>query len=113
MRFTDCVRAVMAHEDLAARQWVKDAKRVGFAIDWAPPEGGPVELAVAAGVAELLCVRHGLPVPPWVAAVGPAAEKIFLTAEDRPSYRAHLEAVAPPVLRSRNVYASPAYLAVL
>ena len=107
------MRAVLAHEDLAARQWVKDAKRAGFAVDWAPPQGGPAELAVAAALAELLCDRYGLPVPQWVPAVVPASEKIFLTTDDRPSYRAHLEEVAPPALRARNVFAAAAYLSVL
>ncbi len=114
MELSHLVRALLAGDVLAARQWVADAKRSGFGWPDAPqPEGlGPKELAVAAGVAELLAGRAGQQNPPWTARVGAGPEPILLVraASFLPRLRRLCEEEGPEPLRRRGILAPPGFL---
>ena len=110
------VRAILAGDLLTARQFVADAHRTQ--VDWSrleqPDNLNPRELAVAAGLVELLASRAGGTPPPWTANVGPAEELVILDPglEEMPRSFAHAKAAGPEPLRSRNLVALPDFLDV-
>ncbi len=114
MELSHLVRALVAGDVLAARQWVADANRSGFGWPDAPqPEGlGPQDLAVAAGVAELLAARAGQSPPVWTAGVPAASEPILLVraASFLPRLRRLCEEEGPEPLRRRGILAPPGFL---
>ncbi len=113
----ELVLAVLRHDDLSARQLVKNGKREGFvwaeapAVDFAEPR----ELAVYAGLVELFAEREGRSPPGWTAGVGAAPAPVYLMRAARSSaiVRRWLEADSPAPLQSRNGVALGQYLDVL
>lgn len=113
----DLVHAVMQGDDLAARQWVKDAKHAGVDFSAIPDPGflGD-ERVVAAAVFELLAHRQGNPPPSWTRNVGAAKSPIFLlssSAAASPAMRRMLMRGTPSTMRRRNVFAVRDYLDVI
>jgi len=116
MELPELVRAVLAGDLIAARQWVADAYRTE--LDWerlALPHGlSDREMTVAAGIAELLAQRQGANPPSWTLGVGSSAELVILDPglEDMPRSFAHAKDEGPEPLRKRNLVALPDFLAV-
>ena len=117
MELPDLVKAVLAGDLIAARQWVADAYRAG--VDWEQvnqPDGlNDREMFVAAGMAELLASRRGLTPPPWVFKVGSSTELVILDPglESMPRSFAHAKREGPEPLRKRNLVALPDFLDVV
>jgi hypothetical protein len=115
MDINDLVDALLHQDLLAARQWVKDARRAGlcFAALPAPAASDPVRAAAAAGLAELLAARNGERAPAWTQSIGAAPEDLWLDAglRDIPSLRERAVAFAPEPLRRRRIFALPDFLA--
>lgn len=117
MNLHEFVRAALRGDDLTARQSVKDAKRAGDS--WgnvpAPDFQDPSELAVCAGLVELLAEREGTTPPAWTGEVGPAPEPVLLvsSAKTSPAMRRMVERGSPAPLKRRNVLATSQYLDVL
>ena len=117
MELPDLVHAILAGDLLTARQWVADARRERLRWpEFARPSGlDEREMAVAAGLAELLAARSGTDAPEWTAGVGAAqSEPLFLDPglEDMPRTLERTRREAPEALRKRNLYASPDFLDV-
>jgi hypothetical protein len=116
MNLGDLALAALQGNDLAARQWVKNAVRKGIDFSELPqPEGlDQNALAVAASLAELLAGRQGRPAPGWTSTVSPAAAPLFLLPQARHSaaLRRWCEQDSPEPLRARNVFAVRDYLSV-
>jgi hypothetical protein len=117
MELADLVRAILSGNLLAARQWVADAQRARLHWEaFARPSGlDEREMAVAAGLTELLAARAGESAPTWTATVGPAqSEPLFLDPglAEMPRTLERTKRDAPEVLRRRNLYASPDFLDV-
>jgi hypothetical protein len=116
MELPDLVRAVLAGDLIAARQWVADAYRAG--MNWeglARPDGlDEREMLVAAAMAELLASRRGATPPSWVFAIGSAAEPVILDPglESMPRSFARAKREGPEPLRKRNLVALPDFLDV-
>ncbi len=116
MELLELVQALMEHETLRARQWVADAIREP--IRWtevACPSGLNAEqLAVAAGVAEMLAQRMEQIPPDWAAEVPRSPARLYLvqSAESMPRLRRLCEQEGPEPLRKRNVLAPPEFLTV-
>jgi hypothetical protein len=116
MELHDLVRALLQRDALTARQWVADAARES--IVWTeiprPVDWTPLELAVAAGVVELLASRADQPPPSWTAAVDEAPTPVYLSraAETMPRLRHMCEAEGPESLRRRQIYAPPEFLTI-
>ena len=114
MELRDLVLALVAGDALDARQWVADAAREGFC--WSaiasPPSLTPPQLAVAAGIAELLASRAGQAPPPWVRDVPASTERIVLVkaAQTMPRLLRLCEEEGPEPLRRRNILAPPDFL---
>ncbi len=117
----DLVLAVLRHDGLSARQFVKDAKRAKFS--WAdapaPDFTGPRARAVYAGLVELFAARQGREPPEWTASVGAAPAAVYLakgargSARESKVLRRWLEEDSPAPLKKRNVFAYGQYLDVL
>jgi len=116
MELPDLVRAVLTGDLIAARQWVADAYRSGLKWDRLdrPQNLNEREMAVAAGMAELLAARRGAPPPPWTETIGSSAEPIVLDPglENMPRSFARAKADGPEPLRKRNLVALPDFLDV-
>lgn len=116
MNLEALVRSLLDFDTLAARQWLADAQRSGFAWTEIPPPVGlnPTELATAAGVAELLAARAGQSPPAWAADVPPAPERFFLVraASSMPRLRSLCEREGPEPLRRRGLLAPPEFLSI-
>lgn len=116
MELVDLVRAILSQDTLAARQWVADSLRSG--IRWpevAKPERlSDTELALAAGLAELMAERAGQSPPGWAAGVDGAPAVTFLVraAETMPRLRRLCEEEGPLPLRRRGLLAPPEFLTV-
>lgn len=114
MDVRDLVRALLEFDAIGARQWVADALRAR--IQWhevpAPVDLDPTQLAVAAGVVELLAERAGQAPPPWAREVPALADGIFLvrSARSMPRLRLLCEQQGPEPLRKRRLYAPPDFL---
>ena len=116
MRLGDLVRALLAFDTLTARQWVTDARRLGF--DWSvvprPDDLDGDELRVAAGVAELLAARSEQRAPTWTADVPESCSEVCLVkaALTMPRLRALCVLEGPEPLRRRGILAPPEFLDV-
>jgi hypothetical protein len=116
MDLIELVRALCAYDALAARQWVADAIGQNLRLSGLPmPQGlSPVEIAVAAGVVEMLAERWQQEPPPWTRDV-PGADPTFLVraAATLPRLRRTCELEGPEPLRRRRLYAPPDFLVVV
>ena len=111
----DFTLALLRGDDTAARQVVKDAKRVGFSWSQAPAPDfkGPRGRAAYASVVELLATRAGHVPPSWTASVEAAPAPIFLVCKESKVMRRESLATTPECMRKRNVFALSEYLNVL
>jgi hypothetical protein len=114
MNARDLALAALSGDDLAVRQWVKDARR--GQLDLASLEE-PVDLQgdariVAAGLVALLAERWGTQAPSWTQHGGRAEHPLYLVKRARSSrvVRLECERSSPAPLRERNVFALPDYL---
>jgi hypothetical protein len=111
MVLADLAHALVRGEHLRARQWVLDSADEGF--DWsAVPEPTSLpreEMAVAAGVVELMAARAGTDAPAWTKGVGPLDEPLLLVPSARTMRRTRelCEREGPEGLRRRRVMALP------
>jgi hypothetical protein len=116
MELRDLVQAILKGDLLAARQWVADAyrKRIQWDAFARPQSMNECELAVAAGMTELLAQRVGAQPPPWTLQIGPHREPLFLDPglESMPRTLARATTDAPESLRKRNLFALPDFLDV-
>lgn len=116
MDLRDLVEALMSLDSLKARQWVADA--AALPLQWRElprPDGLTLEqLAVAAGVAELLSQRANQQPPAWTSGVQRSPKKIWLVrwAESMPRLRRLCEQEGPEPLRRRQVLAPPEFLTI-
>jgi hypothetical protein len=114
MNLSDLVRAAMSGDDLAARQWVKDARRLRVDIPNLPmpTDLNESELSTCAALVDLFSLRGGTPAPPWLAQVAPSKQPVYLDSDAlrRPKLRRLLEEDSPEPLRRRNVFAAAQYL---
>ena len=117
MNLSDLVRALLAFDTLAARQWVTDSLRAG--VVWAsipaPTDLDGVGLGVAAGIAELLAERAGQAAPAWASSVDAARSPVCLVkaARTMPRLRQLCELEGPEPLRRRGILAPPEFLTVV
>jgi hypothetical protein len=117
MQIRALIDALMSFDALRARQWVADAKRMP--ISWAevarPAGMDAQQLAVAAGVIELLAERSGQSSPSWTAEVAASPKRIYLVraAESMPRLRQLCEEEGPEPLRRRQIMAPPEFLSVV
>jgi hypothetical protein len=116
MDLHDLVWSVVSGDLLAARQWVADARRAQVPWDHYEQPTGMTdrELAIAAGLVELLAEREGVPPPPWTRKIGPQQELVILDPglEQMPRSFARARAFGPEPLRKRNLIALPDFLDV-
>jgi hypothetical protein len=116
MDLAELVQALMSGNLLTARQWVADAQRSG--LEWSlvqkPLTTDRQELAIAAGMAELLAARAGMAPPPWTATVGAPEQVVVLDPglDKMPRSFARAKTTAPDSLRRRNLIALPNFLEV-
>jgi len=116
MQIRTLIDALMRFDTLRARQWVADAMRMP--ISWAEvarPTGMDAEqLAIAAGIVELLAKRSGQESPCWTVDVGESPRRIYLVraAESMPRLRQLCEKEGPEPLRKRQIMAPPEFLSV-
>jgi hypothetical protein len=116
MELRDLVNALLQFDTLTARQWVADAERLP--IQWPDvglPAGlNPDQLAVAAGVAELLAQRMGQQPPAWTSDIAPSITTIYLvrSARTMPRLRQLCEQEGPEPLRRRHILAPPEFLTI-
>lgn len=114
MEIRDLVDALLRYDALAARAWILEATRRSY--DWSAiprPDGlDPLQMAVAAGVVELIAERSGSIAPMWTADVPAAPEPRFLvkSAESMPRLRKSCEESGPEPLRRRRLYAPEEFL---
>jgi hypothetical protein len=116
MELREIVLALLHYDALTARQWVADFMRSNQRwADVGRPEGMTGEqLALAAGVAELLAERAGESAPSWTGSVAASPRRIFLVraAETMPRLRKSCEEDGPEPLRRRQLFAPPNFLRV-
>lgn len=116
MNLRNLIAALLRHDALTARQWISDASRQS--MDWSrvsrPAGWSELELAVAAGVVELLAARANQTPPAWTGTVGRAPAPVYLVraAATMPRLRRSCETEGPQPLRSRQIYAPPEFLTV-
>jgi hypothetical protein len=114
MDLIDLVRALKACDALSARQWVSDAMHSRIQLErLARPSGlDAIEMAIAAGVVELLASRWNQSPPAWTKEVAPAPEPVFLVQAARrlPRLRRSCEIEGPEPLRRRRLLAPPDFL---
>jgi hypothetical protein len=116
MELRELVRAILAGDLIAARQFVADAQRTN--PQWErleqPPGLSDQELVVAAGITELLALRAGARPPLWTESVGPTHQMIVLDPglEQMPRSFARAKSSGPEALRRRNLVALPDFLTV-
>lgn len=117
MEIRELVAALLSFDALAARQWVADASEAG--LRWrdqkCPENLGPLELAVAAGVVEMLAQRSRQDAPTWTKDVPPLEEPIYLvrSAESMPRLRTLCREEGPQPLRERGILAPPGFLTMV
>ena len=116
MEVEELVRAILAGDLIAARQIVADAHRMHIVWQRVEQPLGLTdrELAVAAGITELLAARAGGQPPSWTQAVGASREMVVLDPglEQMPRSFARAKSSGPEPLRRRNIIALPDFLAV-
>jgi len=116
MELRELVTFILSRDLLSARQWVADALRAGFRWESVQRPNGlnERELAVAAGVAELLAERAGSRAPPWTSTIGACRESVLLDPglDAMPRTLARAKTAGPEPLRRRNLIATPEFLSV-
>jgi hypothetical protein len=114
MELLELVHALRHRETLTARQWVADAVRAGFQLhDLERPLGlDELDLAIAAGVVELLASRWHQSVPRWTHDIPALTEPFLLVAAAArlPRLRRSCETEGPEPLRRRGLLAPPDFL---
>ena len=116
MDVAELVRALLAGDLLTARQCVADAQYA--CIRWErieEPHGlSDQEMAVAAGIVELLASRNGGTSPAWTKTIGALGEPLILDPglEQMPRSFAQAKIAGPEPLRRRNLIALPDFLDV-
>jgi hypothetical protein len=116
MDIRELVRALLAGNLLAARQFVADTHRQS--VEWErlerPLDLTEPEMSVAAALIELLASRAGAAPPPWTNTVGAVSELLVLDPglEQMPRSFARARAAGPEPFRRRNLVASPDFLDV-
>ena len=114
MELHNLLDALLKYDALTVRQWVADAMRLP--IHWPDvelPVGlAPDQLAVAAGVAELLAQRMGQQPPSWTEGAAASRTTIYLvrSASTMPRLRMLCEEEGPEPLRRRHIFAPPEFL---
>ncbi len=114
MNVRDLAIAALSGDDLAVRQWVKDARRAGsdlLALEEPSELQGNAKI-VACGLVELLAQRWGTAAPAWARNGGKADHPVYLVRRASTSRVVKLECDrnSPAPLRERNVFALPDYL---
>jgi len=110
------VRAILAGDLIAAREWIADARRCDFSWNsvMRPVGLDTNELVVAAGLLELLAQRDGISAPAWTSGVQAASELIILDPGlermRRTFERARTD--GPEPLRRRNIVAPADFLKI-
>lgn len=116
MQIRTLIEALLSFDVLRARQWIADAMRLP--ISWSeiarPADMDAEQLAVAAGVVELLAERSGQPSPSWTLEAGESPRPIYLVraAQSMPRLRQLCEREGPEPLRRRRIMAPPEFLTV-
>ena len=105
---------ILANEPVEVRSLVQDWLRAApsFVDEPAPTSPDASVRAVAAGIVELLAMRHGQPAPAWVATIGSLPVPLYLVhaARESAKMRARVERESPEPLRKRNMFAPRHYL---
>ncbi|HKR65091.1 MAG TPA: hypothetical protein VJZ00_15260 [Thermoanaerobaculia bacterium] len=110
------MRSVVTGDLLAARQWIADARRERF--DWSacpqPDGSSDLELAIGAGLVELLAQRDGIEPPSWAKEIGPHEDLVILDPglDKMPRSFTRAKESGPEPLRKRNLIALPDFLDV-
>lgn len=116
MSLAEVVKALLAGDLLAARQWVADAYRDNLCWQELEQPAGlsADELSVAAAIVELAASRADAAPPTWTMNVGPVAETLVLDPglEEMPRSFARAKSHGPEPLLRRNLIAMPDFLAV-
>ena len=116
MELRDLVHAILAGDLLAARQFVAHARRADLSWETLEQPRGLYdhEMAVAAGVVELLASRSGDTPPSWTRSVGAVRELLILDPglEQMPRSFERAKTAGPEPLRKRNLIALPDFLDV-
>ncbi len=114
MNARDLALAALSGDDMAVRQWIKDARRENLDLSTLDE---PADLegdarVVASALVELLGERWGKQTPSWTRAGGKAEHPVYLVQRARSSrvVRRECEQSSPAPLRSRNIFALPDYL---
>jgi hypothetical protein len=110
------IKSIVDGRALDARQWVADAKRAGVRFDRMPrPQlRDAVELALAAGITELLASRDQQAAPSWTSEIGRLPEPFYVgKLAKMPRSAEEARSNGPEPLRRRNVFASPNFLSVV
>jgi len=116
MELEDLVRAIATGDLLTAREWVADAQRLR--LQWTrvprPTSLGERDLAIAAGLAELLAERGGAPAPSWASSISGPNEPFLLDPglDEMPRSLAWARTSGPEPLRKRNLIALPDFLKI-
>jgi hypothetical protein len=108
------IKSILSGRPLDARQWVADAKRSGVRFDRMPkPQlSDSVELALAAGITELLASREHQAAPSWTSEIGTLAPFYIGKLAQMPRSAEDARCNGPEPLRRRNVFASPNFLSI-
>lgn len=116
MDLVELVRAVRRYDALAAREWVAAAGRTGLCVTQLPRPAGldELDIAIAAGVAELLAARWGQPPPSWTRDVPAAPQDYYLVkaAATLPRLRKSCQQDGPEPLRRRRLFAPAEFLTI-
>ena len=116
MELEDLVNAIVTGNLITAREWIAEARR--SRVNWEriarPTTLSNRDMAVAAGLAELLAERDGQLAPPWAVSVGGTNEPFLLDPglDEMPRSFERAKASAPEALRKRNLLASPDFLKI-
>ena len=109
------VKSILDGRPLDARQWVADAKRAGVRFDRIakPQLCDSIELALAAGITELLASREHQAAPSWTSEIGQLPEPFYIgKLAEMPRSAEDARCNGPEPLRRRNVFASPNFLSI-
>jgi hypothetical protein len=108
---------ILAKNPFEVRSLAQDYLRRGAPVwsERAPDSNDPEIRAVTAAIADLIATRTAQQAPAWVDQIGRLPMPIYLVeaAATSPKMRARVEQESPEPLRKRNVFAPPAYLAIV
>lgn len=112
----EVIRAARRGDDLVVRQWIADCVRER--VDWSafrrPPNIVGDDLAIAAGLVEIMAANALQASPTWTGEVPAASEEIFLSPLARQMRRTRevCRTQGPEPLRKRQIMAPPGYLTI-